>query len=253
MSEERQYEKLPRMEQEDSEEEEVQYEKLPRMEQEDYEEEESSGNEPRANPEYTKEEIEKFRAALKRTKCQILDCVLNILPPRLKAEAKRICNLTKENDGIWINAKKEVIVDGRVIPKSNICTIIIEELMKCQSPVNTKQYETENKLLKSLLSHQTKVLERERGVPLCKKIKSMFDGTVDHFDESDTDSDIDDDKEENSEDEEDEEDCHKNENDSDKVEDDEEDNTDETEDDDDEEDYEDEEDEPIRSKKRKKN
>ena len=237
------------------------------MEQEDSgdsEEEESSGNEPRTNPEYTKEEIEKFRAALKRTKCQILDCVLNILPPRLRAEANRICDFTKKNDRIWINAKKEVIIDGRVIPKSNICTIITEELMKRRSPVNIKQYETENKLLKYMLSHQTKALERERGVPLWKKFKSMFDGTVDHFDESDTDSDINDDEEEDSEDEEDEEDCQENENDSDKVEDDEEDNTDETEVDDDEEedeeeddeeddDDEDEEDEPIRSKKRKKN
>ena len=61
----------------------------------------------------------------------------------MKAEAKRICDLTRDNDRIWINDKKEVILDGRVIPKSNICTIIIEELMKCLSPVNPKQYEKE--------------------------------------------------------------------------------------------------------------
>ena len=61
--------------------------------------------------------------------------------------------------------------------------------MKCQTPVNTKQYETENKLLKYLLAHQTKALERERGVSICKKFKSMFDGTVEHFDDSDTDVD----------------------------------------------------------------
>ena len=78
---------------------------------------------------------------MKQTKCEILDCVLNILPPSLKAEAKRICDLTRDNDRIWINDKKEVILDGRVIPKSNICTLIIEELIKCQSPVNTTQYD----------------------------------------------------------------------------------------------------------------
>ena len=131
--------------------EEVLHRQHPRMEQEDSEEE----NEPRSNSQYSKEEIGKLRAALKRTKCQILDCVLNILLPSLRAEAERICDLTRKNDRIWINDKKEVILDGRVIPKSNICTLIIEELMKCQSPVNTKQYETENKLLKYLLAHQT--------------------------------------------------------------------------------------------------
>ena len=60
------------------------------------------------------------------------------------------------------NDKKEVILDGRVIPESNI----LEELTKCQSPVNSKHHEKENKLLSYLLAHQTKALERERGVPL---------------------------------------------------------------------------------------
>ena len=62
----------------------------PRMATEEYYEEEEE-DEPRINPVdglYTEEEIEKIRAALKQTKCQILDCVLNILPPSLKAEAK---------------------------------------------------------------------------------------------------------------------------------------------------------------------
>ena len=78
------------------------YEKLPRMEQE-YSEEE---DEPRTNSQYSKEEIGKLRAALKRTKCQILDCVLNILPPSFRVEAKRICDLTRVKDRIWINDKK---------------------------------------------------------------------------------------------------------------------------------------------------
>ena len=164
-----------------------------RMEREDSEEE--------PNTVYTKEE--KLRAALKQTKCEILDCVLNILPPSLKAEAKRICDLTRDNDRIWINDKKEVILDGRVIPKSNICTLIIEELIKCQSPVNTTQYIKENKLLKYLLAHQTKALERERGAPICKKFKSLFDGTVVHFDDSSSSTDTDDSEEEDSEEDED--------------------------------------------------
>ena len=79
---------------------------------------------------------------MKQTKCEILDCVLNIFSPSLKAEAKRICDLTRDDDRIWINDKEEVILDGRVVPKSNIFTLIIEELMKCA--VNTKQYETED-------------------------------------------------------------------------------------------------------------
>ena len=234
--------------------EEVIHRQHPKMEQE-YSEEE---NESRSKPEYTEEELEKLRAAMKRTKCQILDCVLNILPPCLRAEAARICDLTKENDRIWINDKKEVILDGRVVPKSNLCTLIIEELMKCQSPVNTKQDETENKLLKYLLAHQTKALERERGVSICKKLKSMFDGCVEHFDDSDTDSDTDYDEEEDSEDEENEEDCHDEEDDTDGTEeyddeDDEEYEEDDEEDDEDMEEYEYYSDDDEPSRKRKKN
>ena len=63
--------------------------------------------------------------------------------------------------------------------------------MKCQNLVNTKLYEKENKLLKYLLAHQTKALEREKVVPICKKFKSMFDGTVEYFDDSCTDPDYD--------------------------------------------------------------
>ena len=155
-------------------EEELQYPRInshqPRMDPEEYFEEEEE-DEPRINPVdglYSKEEREKIRDALKRTKCQILDCVLNILPPSLKAEAKRICDLTRDNDRIWIINKNEVILDGRVIPKSNIYTLIIEELMKCLSPINTKQYEKENKLLKYLSAHQTKALERVRVCPYVK-------------------------------------------------------------------------------------
>ena len=68
---------------------------------EEYSEEEE--NELKTNPVdglYNREEREKIRDALKRTKCQILDCVLNILLPKLKAEAKQICDLTRENDRI---------------------------------------------------------------------------------------------------------------------------------------------------------
>ena len=166
--------------------------------------EEEEENEPSFNPEYTRKET--LREALKRTKCEILDCILNILPPSLRAEAKRICDLTKENPQIFINDKHEVIIRGQVEHGSNILTLIIEELMKCQSLVNTKQYETENKLLKYLLAHQTKALERERGVAVCEKFESMFGGTVQHFEDSNDESeDEDDDEEDDIEDEDDDE------------------------------------------------
>ena len=95
---------------------------------------------------------------------------------KFESRSERICDITRDNERIWINDKKEVILDGRVIPKSNICTLIIEELMKCQSPVNSKQPEKENKLLKYLLAHQTKALERERGVPTCKNLNLCLTG-----------------------------------------------------------------------------
>ena len=47
-------------------------------------EQEDEENEPRTNHVeglYTREEIKIFRVALKRTKCEISDCVFNILPP----------------------------------------------------------------------------------------------------------------------------------------------------------------------------
>ena len=92
----------------------------PRMELEDSEEEESPGNEPRTNPKYTEEQIERLRAAMRRKKYEILDCVLNILPLRLKPEAKRICDSTKENNLIFINDKHEVIIRGEIQRESNI-------------------------------------------------------------------------------------------------------------------------------------
>ena len=171
--------------------EEIQYERESHRQQSRMPEEEEE--EPSFNSEYTRKET--LLEALKRTKCEILDCVLNILPPSLRAEAKRICDLTKENPQIFINDKHEVIIRGQVEHGSNILTLIIEELMKCQSPVNSKQYETENKLLKYLLAHQTKVLERERGVAICKKFKSMFGGTVQHFEDSSDESEDEDDDE----------------------------------------------------------
>ena len=236
--------------------EERQYEKLSRMEQE---EEESSGNEPRFKPEYTEEQIERLRAAMRRNKCEILDCVLNILPTCLRSEAKRICDSTKENPQIFINDKHEVIIRGRVKHGSNILTLIIDELVK--SPGNFKEDELQINTLKCLLAHQTKALERKRGIPICEKLKSMFDGSVKHFDDSDTDSDserdesdVEDDTDEN-EDNDEEDDSDRTE--EDEEEDDEDDKEDEEddkkEDDEDMDEYEEEDDKPIRSKKKKKN
>ena len=123
--------------------------------------------------------------------------VLIIINPFLQPEATRIWDLTKENNRILINDSEEVNIDGCVITGSQICTFNIDELTKCQNARNTEQYESKIKLLKSLLSRQTKDLERERGSPICEKFKSLFDGTVEHFDDSDTDSDTDDDDENN--------------------------------------------------------
>ena len=157
----------------------------PIMDSEVSEEEEEVSDEEVSN-EFTENQIENYMAEMKRRKCIMLDRVLALLPPRLKPVAKRICDSHKENEQIFISDKNEVIVQGEVKPGSNILTVVLDELVK--SPGNFKEAELQIDTLKYLLAHQTKALERERGVPICNKFKSMFDGTVKYYDDSDSDS-----------------------------------------------------------------
>ena len=57
------------------------------------------------------------------------------------------------------------------------------------------------KTLKWLLNHSIKKLERLRGAPFCIKFESMFDGTVEYFDDESE-------REDEEDEDDDEEDCH---------------------------------------------
>ena len=67
---------------------------------------------------------------LKAQKQQILECILNLIPARLKPEAERICHSINRNDQIYVNNKHELIINTQLIPHSNILTFIIEGLIK---------------------------------------------------------------------------------------------------------------------------
>ena len=56
-----------------------------------------------------------------------------MLPINLKSRAKCICDKLISNDRVWLSDKQELIIDGDVIPKSNICTEIIEIVTSCPS------------------------------------------------------------------------------------------------------------------------
>ena len=57
------------------------------------------------------------------------------------------------------------------------------------------------KTLEWLLNHSIKELERLRGAPFCTKFESMFDGTVEYFDDESE-------REDEEDEDDDEEDCH---------------------------------------------
>ena len=174
------------------------------MEQDSSEEE----DEPRINPVdglYTREEIEQLGDDIRRKKCRILDCVLDTFPEHLKTKAKRMCDVLKCKDRIFILPSHEIIIDGEVDRGSNIRDYIMDSLFEPPTPGTTKfkMLEKENEKLKQNLAYYEKALAKARGVSRCRKFESIIDGTVDCCEFSDDtnsdESDGDDDNDENEE------------------------------------------------------
>ena len=82
----------------------------------------------------TEDDFQRLGEQLRSKKSNILNSVLEIILDNMKYKAKCICDKLIQNDSIFLNDKKELIVDGEVIPKSNICTKIIEALTDIHSP-----------------------------------------------------------------------------------------------------------------------
>ena len=149
--------------------------------------------------ELTEEQIDKIYGDLKAKKRRILDCLLKIIPDHLNTKAKRMCDDLKNKDRLFILPSHEINIDGKTLRGSHIHYLVMHELLKPQTPdcIQFKLLEDKNKTLRFLLKHSVKAYERARGAPICRKFESMFDGTVEYFDdESDKSSGDDDDKEE---------------------------------------------------------
>ena len=91
-------------------------------------------DEPRINPVdglYPPEHIEKFvDEDMRRKKCHILDCVLDTFPEHLKIKAKRMCDVLKCKDRIFILPSHEILIDGEVDRGSNIRDYIMDFLIE---------------------------------------------------------------------------------------------------------------------------
>ena len=87
----------------------------------------------------TEDDYQRLGAQLRSKKSHILNSVLEIIPDNMKYKAKCICDKLLQNDSIFLNDKKELIIGGEVIPNSNICTKIIEALTSCSNPGSSIQ------------------------------------------------------------------------------------------------------------------
>ena len=95
----------------------------------------------------TESEFHRLGEQLRNKKSSVLNSVLEMMPDNLEYRAKCICDRLIQNDSIFFNDKREIIVHGEIIPNSNICTKIIEELTSCHSPrASIQPRRTETKL-----------------------------------------------------------------------------------------------------------
>ena len=101
----------------------------------------------------TEDDYQRLGAQLRSKKSDILNCVLEIIPENLKYKAKCICDKLLQNDSIFLNDKKELIIGGEVIPNSNICTKIIEALTSCSNPGSSIQPTRTEKKSTKLKTH----------------------------------------------------------------------------------------------------
>ena len=174
--------------------------------EEESEEEDSEGDkryQALPDQELTEEQIDKIYGDLKAKKRHILDCLLKTIPDHLKPKAKRICDDLKNNDRLFILPSHEINIDGKTLCGFHIRHLVMRELLKPQTPgcIQYKLLEDDNELLKSLLKHFVKESDRNRGGPLCRKFESMFDGTVEYFDDDEDEEDFDDEEDEEDDDE----------------------------------------------------
>ena len=122
----------------------------------------------------------------------------------LKARAKPLCDILKCQDRLIILPNYVMKFDGRPIRWSNIYNVILQKALKQPSPgrVQFEQIEDENKRLKWRLKHAMNELEKEQGLPICTKFESIFNGTVQYFDETNDEDDCENEEEDEEEDEE---------------------------------------------------
>ena len=127
------------------------------------------------------------------------------MPDNLKYRAKCICDKLMGNDSIFLNDKYQLIVDGEIIPNSNICTKIIEVLTSSPNPgASIQPTRTETKLKPHVPRNETRESESMKAKkfqnrPGITKFKTLFDNG-----EYDTDGIGEDDEDEYDDDEEDE-------------------------------------------------
>ena len=142
---------------------------------------------PRSISELAKQLIEddyqRLGAQLRSKKSHILNSVLEIIPENLKYKAKCICDKLLQNDSIFLNNKKELIIGGEVLPTSNICTKIIEALTSFSNPgssIQPTRTETKSTKLKShVLRNEIREIESLKpkifqNKPGLTKFKTLF-------------------------------------------------------------------------------
>ena len=132
--------------------------KVSQLRMEGHQTEEKHEYEPRSISEMakqlTEDDFQRLGEQLRSKKSSILNSVLEIIPDNMKYKAKCICDKLYQNESIFLNDKKELIVDGELIPNSNICTKIIEALTSCPNPgASIQPTRTETKSTKSKTRH----------------------------------------------------------------------------------------------------
>ena len=147
--------------------------KVSRLSMEGPQTEEKYEYEPRSISEMAKHltegDFQRLGEQLRSKKSSILNSVLEIIPDNMKYKAKCICDKLIQNDSIFLNDKRELIVGGEVIPNSNICTKIIEALTSCPNPrASIQPTRTETRESESLKP------KKSQNRPGITKFKTMF-------------------------------------------------------------------------------
>ena len=125
----------------------------------------------------TEDDFQRLGEQLRSKKSSILNSVLELIPDNMKYKAKCICDKLIQNDSIFLNDKRELIVDGEVIPNSNICTKIIEALTSCPKPgasIQPTRTETKSTKLKTHVPRNKTRESESQNRPGITKFKTLF-------------------------------------------------------------------------------